>query len=138
MSGFFNGSATVKKYLMTFLLALLIAVVFYVSANLINLNPIEYAAGFVFGLVLTLIFQQQSNNFNSAKYLERLAGTSNRLAALENKVEYVALSAGTAISTANAAITKADLSMDDVETLIQEAIKRSIENDMRQGGLLSK
>lgn len=123
---------------MTFLLALLIAVVFYISANLIDFSLIEYATGFVFGLALTLIFQQQSNNFNSAKYLERQVGTSNRLAALENEVESVALCVDAAITKANAAISKADLSRDDVETLIQVAIKRSIQNDMRQGGLISK
>ena len=46
-----------EKYIMTFLLALLIAVVFYISANLIDFNLIEYATGFVFGLALTLILK---------------------------------------------------------------------------------
>ncbi|EJB8468715.1 TPA: hypothetical protein NU789_003065 [Acinetobacter baumannii] len=69
MSGFFNGSTTVKKYIMTFLLALLITVVFYISVNLIDFNPIEYATGFVFGLSFTLIFKKQSNSSKIADLL---------------------------------------------------------------------
>ncbi|HGH3636707.1 TPA: hypothetical protein ACJK7C_003425 [Acinetobacter baumannii] len=51
-----------KKYLMTFLLALLITAVFYISLSLIKSNHIEYATGFVFGLSFTLIFQKQSKS----------------------------------------------------------------------------
>ena len=47
---------------MTFLLAFLIAVVFYISANLIDFNLIEYATGFVFGLSFALIFKKQSKS----------------------------------------------------------------------------
>ena len=71
MSGFFNGSTKVKKYIMTFLLALLIAVVFYISANLIDFNLIEYATGFVFGLALTLIFQKESKSSKAAELLNK-------------------------------------------------------------------
>ncbi|QLB35159.1 hypothetical protein RKQ56_07530 [Acinetobacter baumannii] len=71
MSGFFNGSTKVKKYIMTFLLALLIAVVFYISANLIDFNLIEYATGFVFGLSFTLIFKKQSKSSKAAELLNK-------------------------------------------------------------------
>lgn len=71
MSGFFNGSTTVKKYIMTFLLALLITVVFYVSTNLIDFNPIGYATGFVFGLSFTLIFHKQSMSSKVAELINR-------------------------------------------------------------------
>lgn len=54
---------------MTFLLALLIAVVFYISANLIDFNLIEYATGFVFGLSFTLIFKKQSKSTKIADLL---------------------------------------------------------------------
>ena len=50
-------STKVKKYIMTFLLALLIAVVFYISLSLIKSNHIAYATGFVFGLSFTLILK---------------------------------------------------------------------------------
>lgn len=60
-----------KKYIMTFLLALLIAVVFYISANLIDFNLIEYATGFVFGLALTLIFQKESKSSKAAELLNK-------------------------------------------------------------------
>lgn len=56
---------------MTFLLALLIAVVFYISANLIDFNLIEYATGFVFGLALTLIFQKESKSSKAAELLNK-------------------------------------------------------------------
>lgn len=71
MSGFFNGSTKVKKYIMTFLLALLIAVVFYISANLIDFNLIEYATGFVFGLSFALIFKKQSKSSKAAELLNK-------------------------------------------------------------------
>ncbi|MDA3510615.1 hypothetical protein MJ042_04720 [Acinetobacter baumannii] len=71
MSGFFNGSTKVKKYIMTFLLALLIAVVFYISANLIDFNLIEYATGFVFGLSFTLIFKKQSKSTKIADLMDK-------------------------------------------------------------------
>lgn len=56
---------------MTFLLALLIAVVFYISANLIDFNLIEYATGFVFGLSFTLIFKKQSKSSKAAELLNK-------------------------------------------------------------------
>lgn len=71
MSGFFNGSTKVKKYIMTFLLALLIAVVFYISANLIDFNLIEYATGFVFGLSFALIFKKQSKSTKIADLMDK-------------------------------------------------------------------
>lgn len=71
MSGFFNGSTKVKKYIMTFLFALLIAVVFYISANLIDFNLIEYATGFVFGLSFTLIFQKESKSTKIADLMDK-------------------------------------------------------------------
>ncbi|MCG6624881.1 hypothetical protein KTI94_06815 [Acinetobacter baumannii] len=71
MSGFFNGSTTVKKYLMTFLLALLITAVFYISLSLIKSNHIEYATGFVFGLSFTLIFQKQSKSSKVADLIDK-------------------------------------------------------------------
>ncbi|HGH3624907.1 TPA: hypothetical protein ACJK69_002860 [Acinetobacter baumannii] len=71
MSGFFNGSTKVKKYIMTFLLALLIAVVFYISANLIDFNLIEYATGFVFGLSFALIFKKQSKSTKIAELMDK-------------------------------------------------------------------
>ena len=60
-----------KKYIMTFLLALLIAVVFYISANLIDFNLIEYATGFVFGLSFTLIFQKESKSTKIADLMDK-------------------------------------------------------------------
>ncbi|MDA3524072.1 hypothetical protein [Acinetobacter baumannii] len=71
MSGFFNGSTKVKKYIMTFLLALLITVVFYISANLIDFNLIEYATGFVFGLSFALIFKKQSKSTKIADLMDK-------------------------------------------------------------------
>lgn len=56
---------------MTFLLALMIAVVFYISANLIDFNLIEYATGFVFGLSFTLIFKKQSKSSKAAELLNK-------------------------------------------------------------------
>ncbi|MFH4054955.1 hypothetical protein WAI96_18435 [Acinetobacter baumannii] len=56
---------------MTFLLALLIAVVFYISANLIDFNLIEYATGFVFGLSFALIFKKQSKSSKAAELLNK-------------------------------------------------------------------
>ena len=56
---------------MTFLLALLIAVVFYISANLIDFNLIEYATGFVFGLSFTLIFQKESKSTKIADLMDK-------------------------------------------------------------------
>ncbi|MRA47779.1 hypothetical protein F4T72_18900 [Acinetobacter pittii] len=56
---------------MTFLLALLITVIFYVSAVLIDFSLIEYATGFVFGLSFTLIFQKQSKSSKVAELLNR-------------------------------------------------------------------
>ncbi|MDC4797706.1 hypothetical protein NQ843_17845 [Acinetobacter baumannii] len=58
-----------KKYIMTFLLALLITVVFYVSANLFDFNLIGYATGFVFGLSFTLISKRQSKSSKIADLL---------------------------------------------------------------------
>ncbi|MDQ9950940.1 hypothetical protein RFW85_16810 [Acinetobacter sp. 12966] len=60
-----------KKYIMTFLFALLIAVVFYISANLIDFNLIEYATGFVFGLSFTLIFQKESKSTKIADLMDK-------------------------------------------------------------------
>ncbi|HHN6188970.1 hypothetical protein [Acinetobacter baumannii] len=60
-----------KKYIMTFLLALLIAVVFYISANLIDFNLIEYATGFVFGLSFALIFKKQSKSTKIADLMDK-------------------------------------------------------------------
>ncbi|WP_320157015.1 hypothetical protein [Acinetobacter baumannii] len=60
-----------KKYIMTFLLALLIAVVFYISSHLIDFNLIEYATGFVFGLSFTLIFKKQSKSSKAAELLNK-------------------------------------------------------------------
>lgn len=60
-----------KKYIMTFLLALLIAVVFYISANLIDFNLIEYATGFVFGLSFTLIFKKESKSTKIAELMDK-------------------------------------------------------------------
>ncbi|WP_343506041.1 hypothetical protein [Acinetobacter nosocomialis] len=60
-----------KKYIMTFLLALLIAVVFYISANLIDFNLIEYATGFVFGLSFSLIFQKESKSTKIADLMDK-------------------------------------------------------------------
>ncbi len=60
-----------KKYIMTFLLALLIAVVFYISANLIDFNLIEYATGFIFGLSFTLIFKKQSKSTKIADLMDK-------------------------------------------------------------------
>lgn len=56
---------------MTFLFALLIAVVFYISANLIDFNLIEYATGFVFGLSFTLIFQKESKSTKIADLMDK-------------------------------------------------------------------
>ncbi len=56
---------------MTFLLALLIAVVFYISANLIDFNLIEYATGFIFGLSFTLIFKKQSKSTKIADLMDK-------------------------------------------------------------------
>lgn len=56
---------------MTFLLALLIAVVFYISANLIDFNLIEYATGFVFGLSFALIFKKQSKSTKIADLMDK-------------------------------------------------------------------
>lgn len=60
-----------KKYIMTFLFALLIAVVFYISANLIDFNLIEYATGFVFGLSFSLIFKKQSKSTKIADLMDK-------------------------------------------------------------------
>ncbi|HHP7980531.1 hypothetical protein ACT44D_12650 [Acinetobacter baumannii] len=60
-----------KKYIMTFLLALLIAVVFYISLSLIKSNHIAYATGFVFGLALTLIFQKESKSTKIADLMDK-------------------------------------------------------------------
>ena len=56
---------------MTFLLALLTAVVFYISANLIDFNLIEYATGFVFGLSFALIFKKQSKSTKIADLMDK-------------------------------------------------------------------
>lgn len=56
---------------MTFLFALLIAVVFYISANLIDFNLIEYATGFVFGLSFALIFKKQSKSTKIADLMDK-------------------------------------------------------------------
>ncbi len=56
---------------MTFLLALLIAVVFYISLSLIKSNHIAYATGFVFGLALTLIFQKESKSTKIADLMDK-------------------------------------------------------------------
>ncbi|CAM0637956.1 DUF4752 domain-containing protein [Acinetobacter baumannii] len=60
-----------KKYIMTFLLALLIAVVFYISLSLIKSNHIAYATGFVFGLSFTLIFKKQSKSTKIADLMDK-------------------------------------------------------------------
>lgn len=56
---------------MTFLFALLIAVVFYISANLIDFNLIEYATGFIFGLSFTLIFKKESKSTKIADLMDK-------------------------------------------------------------------
>lgn len=60
-----------KRYFRAFLFAFLITVVFYISANLIDFNLIEYATVFVFGLSFTLIFKKQSKSSKAAELLNK-------------------------------------------------------------------
>ncbi|MCE6141406.1 hypothetical protein KR620_17485, partial [Acinetobacter baumannii] len=59
-----------KRYFRAFLFAFLITVVFYISANLIDFNLIEYATVFVFGLSFTLIFKKQSKSTKIADLMD--------------------------------------------------------------------
>ncbi|MCQ1048317.1 hypothetical protein NNO93_14345 [Acinetobacter baumannii] len=60
-----------KRYFRAFLFAFLITVVFYISANLIDFNLIEYATGFVFGLSFTIIFKKQSKSTKIADLMDK-------------------------------------------------------------------
>ncbi|SSS32769.1 Uncharacterised protein [Acinetobacter baumannii] len=60
-----------KRYFRAFLFAFLITVVFYISANLIDFNLIEYATVFVFGLSFTLIFKKQSKSTKIADLMDK-------------------------------------------------------------------